>query len=155
MILGALALLVMLTPLRAAPKISVQEVCEGLTCQCGCGLTVANCNHPTCGFAVPLREEVSKLIAKGYDRSSILSFYRHQYGEKVLSSPVPEGFNILAWVVPIVGVIIGAGLIVVALRRWRSRAEAAGSVTSREPDAGPRADPSLHAELERELRHLR
>ncbi|HKV55483.1 MAG TPA: hypothetical protein VJN94_12675, partial [Candidatus Binataceae bacterium] len=42
----------------AAARTSLQEVSEALTCQCGCGLTVANCNHPQCEFSVPLREQI-------------------------------------------------------------------------------------------------
>src|SRR5271170_1193727 len=71
------------------------EVYEGLTCQCGCGLTVANCNMPTCSFAVPMRAEIERMIAKGMTRTQVIAFYRHEYGEKVLSAPTTEGFNIL------------------------------------------------------------
>jgi hypothetical protein len=38
---------------RAAAR-SRQEIAEGLTCQCGCGLAVANCNHPNRSFSVPM-----------------------------------------------------------------------------------------------------
>ncbi len=49
---------------RSGPS-TMQEVSEGLTCQCGCGLTVANCNHPTCPFAVPLRTQIDGMIKAG------------------------------------------------------------------------------------------
>ncbi len=83
--------------LAAAPpsvaKQSLQEVSEGLTCQCGCGLTVANCNHPTCNFAVPLRVEIEGLLSKGMGRVVILASFRHKYGEKILSAPTTEVDN--------------------------------------------------------------
>ena len=41
------------------------QVSEGLTCQCGCGLTVANCNMPTCGFSVPMRRDIDRMIGEG------------------------------------------------------------------------------------------
>ena len=47
----------------SAPAFSattVDDVSQGLTCQCGCGLTVANCNMPTCGFSVPMRGEICR-----------------------------------------------------------------------------------------------
>ena len=47
----------------AAP--SGQEIAEGLTCQCGCGLTVANCNHPNCSFSVPMRQRIDTMLAHG------------------------------------------------------------------------------------------
>src|SRR5258708_34528552 len=75
----------------AAP--SGQEIAEGLTCQCGCGLTVANCNMPTCSFSVPTRAEIDQLIGKGMGRAQIIAFYRHKYGEKGLSGPSTQGYN--------------------------------------------------------------
>ncbi|MGA9722867.1 MAG: hypothetical protein WBQ86_10450, partial [Candidatus Binatus sp.] len=42
----------------ASETATTAQVYEGLTCQCGCGLTVANCNMPTCAFAVPMRREI-------------------------------------------------------------------------------------------------
>jgi hypothetical protein len=59
-----------------APKTSTQEVSEGLTCQCGCGLTVANCNHPQCEFAVPVRTQIDKMIANGMTRPQIVAWFR-------------------------------------------------------------------------------
>ena len=50
------------------------QVSEGLTCQCGCGLTVANCNMPTCGFSVPLRREIDRMIGEGKTRAQIIAF---------------------------------------------------------------------------------
>ncbi|HXR36385.1 MAG TPA: cytochrome c-type biogenesis protein CcmH, partial [Candidatus Binataceae bacterium] len=91
----------------APPQTTVQVVGEGLTCQCGCGLTVANCNHPSCGFAVPTRDEIAGMINKGMTRVQILQSFMNRYGEKVLSAPTAEGFNLLAWVIPYVAV--GAG----------------------------------------------
>src|SRR5271163_4563213 len=81
--------------IRAAAKTTLQAVSEGLTCQCGCGLTIANCAHPTCGFAIPTRKELQLLIDKGMSRDAILISMRQKYGEKILSAPTTEGFNIL------------------------------------------------------------
>ena len=69
-------------------KTTREAVAEGLTCQCGCGLTIANCNHPNCEFCVPVRAKIDKLIAQGMDRAQIIGFFRAQYGEKVLSAPL-------------------------------------------------------------------
>ncbi len=96
------------------------EVSEGLTCQCGCGLTVANCNMPTCGFSVPMRRDIDRMIGEGKTRAQIISFYRAQYGEKVLSAPTTEGFNILAWLMPFAALALGGAFIVYTTNRWRS-----------------------------------
>ena len=94
------------------------QVQEGLTCQCGCGLTVANCNHLQCGFAVPVKEDIADSLARGDSAEQILARYRAEYGEKILSSPVAEGFNVMAWITPYAAVGTGALLLLVAIRRW-------------------------------------
>ena len=129
------------------------EVSEGLTCQCGCGLTVANCNMPTCGFSVPMRRDIDRMIGEGKTRAQIISFYRAQYGEKVLSAPTTEGFNILAWTMPFIALAVGGGLMVVAVGRWHSSAPVAPADSK--PGAQPSFDPELRRKLEKEIEERR
>jgi len=129
------------------------EISEGLTCQCGCGLTVANCNMPTCGFSVPMRRDIDRMIGEGKTRAQIISFYRAQYGEKVLSAPTTEGFNILAWTMPFIALAVGGGLMVVAVGRWHSSAPLAPA--NSKPGAQPSFDPELRRKLEKEIEERR
>jgi cytochrome c-type biogenesis protein CcmH len=130
------------------------QVSEGLTCQCGCGLTVANCNMPTCSFSVPMRREIDRMIGEGKSRAQIIAFYRRQYGEKVLSAPTTEGFNLLAWTMPFIALALGGGAMVLAVGRWRSN-PAPGSGDSK-PGAAPASfDPELRRKLEKELEERR
>ncbi|HKD68091.1 MAG TPA: cytochrome c-type biogenesis protein CcmH [Candidatus Binataceae bacterium] len=137
----------------APARTTVQEVGEGLTCQCGCGLTVANCNHPSCGFAIPTRGEIAAMIQKGMSRAQILAEFRHKYGEKVLSAPTTEGFNLLAWVIPYVAVGAGMVLVLIAVARWRRREdEGAGAAKAPAAVSGDQFDAGLRQRLERDLR---
>jgi len=122
---------------------------ERLTCQCGCGLTVHACNHLQCGFAVPVKEDIAKSLAAGQTGDEIIARYVEKYGEKVLSSPVPKGFNLVAWYGPYVAVALGAMAVLVALRRLLARG---GPV----PGAAPPASLSDDARrrLEKELEEL-
>ena len=130
------------------------QVSEGLTCQCGCGLTVANCNMPTCGFSVPIHADIDRMIRKGMSRAQIITFYRHQYGEKVLSAPTAEGFNLLAWTMPFIALALGGGLMVLAFGRWRSYPPSAPSDSK--PAGEPSSfDPELRRRLENELKERR
>jgi cytochrome c-type biogenesis protein CcmH len=129
------------------------EVSEGLTCQCGCGLTVANCNMPTCGFSVPMRRDIDRLIGEGKTRAQIISFYRAQYGEKVLSAPTTEGFNILAWTMPFIALAVGGGLMVVAVGRWHSSSPPASADSK--TGAQLSFDPELRRKLEKEIEERR
>jgi cytochrome c-type biogenesis protein CcmH len=139
--------LVFATPVLSST--TVDDVSQGLTCQCGCGLTVANCNHPECSFSVPLRGEISRMIDKGMDRPAIIAIYRTKFGEKILSAPTTEGFNLLAWVMPFFALIVGGGFIVLMLGRWRHQSPSLPeAVTQRVPVI----DPKLRAKLEAEVK---
>jgi cytochrome c-type biogenesis protein CcmH/NrfF len=135
----------------AAETTTNAEVFEGLTCQCGCGLTVANCNMPTCAFAVPMRQEIDQMIAKGMTRAQIIAFYRKQYGEKILSAPTTEGFNLLAWTMPFIALMVGGGAMMLAVGRWHSSAPA----NSKPGTQPPSFDPELRRKLEKELEERR
>jgi cytochrome c-type biogenesis protein CcmH len=142
------AILVFRSPeLKADSPPTNSQVSEGLTCQCGCGLTVANCNMPTCSFSVPMRGEIDRMIGEGKTRAQIIAFYRHQYGEKVLSAPTTEGFNILAWTMPFIAIALGGGAMVLAVGRWHSPAPS-NSKRSEKPTS---FDPELRRKLEKEL----
>src|SRR5436853_2354857 len=108
----------------AAASITTKEVEEALTCQCGCGLTVHSCNHLQCGSGIPLKQEVLTLVSQGLSRDEILLRFRDKYGEKILSAPTTEGFNLTAWILPFVVVGMGAVVLITTVRRWTA-AEAA------------------------------
>jgi cytochrome c-type biogenesis protein CcmH/NrfF len=138
----------------AAENPTNSQVSEGLTCQCGCGLTVANCNMPTCGFSVPMRREIDRMIGEGKTRAQIIAFYRHRYGEKVLSAPTTEGFNLLAWTMPFIALVLSGGAMVLAVGRWHSHQPSAPSDSK--PGSSPATfDPELRRKLEKELEERR
>jgi len=136
----------------AAERPTLAGISQGLTCQCGCGLTVANCNHPTCSFSVPVREQIESKIAKGESAGQIIGFYRAKFGEKVLSAPTTEGFNILAWVMPFVAVVLGGALIFYTTSRWHDRPAKQSAGNSTAKAASSQFDPDLKRRLENELR---
>lgn len=133
-------------------KTSLQEVSEGLTCQCGCGLTVANCNHPQCEFSVPARQQIETMIAQGLGGEQIIGFFRAKYGEKILSAPTTEGFNLLAWIIPFAAVFAGCFIIVGAISRWRAKPVIEAEAL---PNGTAPYDPELKHRLEQEIREQR
>jgi cytochrome c-type biogenesis protein CcmH len=135
----------------AAPNVSRQEVSEGLTCQCGCGLTVANCNHPNCEFSVPVREQIDGMLTRGMSRPQVIAYFRGKYGEKILSAPGTQGFNLLAWIMPFAAILAGGALIAITVGRWRSKSPTPSTSESSDPGGG-NFDPELRRRLERELR---
>lgn len=87
-----------------------------------------------------MRRVVRTMLAQGASRQEILDFFTARYGTKVLAAPPKSGLNLLAWLVPVAGVLAaaGAGLLVI-----RSMAGRGGAGTG---DA-PVDEPVMEAEL--------
>jgi len=139
------ALLFLLVPLTTIA--GQREVEERLACQCGCGLTVHSCNHLQCSFAVPVREDIAKSLASGQSEDQIVVRYVQEYGEKVLSAPTREGFNLLAWWGPYVALVAGGLVLLFTIRRMNR--EQPGE-SDRNRTVLPIAD-SERAQIDREL----
>ena len=60
-----------------------------------------------------MRAVVREMLVEGKDRDEILEFFVDRYGKDILAAPPKTGFNLVAWLAPIVGV--GAALVAVAL----------------------------------------
>ena len=144
----SLALFALRPAISTAALVTTKEIEEALTCQCGCGLTVHSCNHLGCGSGIPLKREAQLLVSQGLGREEILARFREKYGEKILSAPTTEGFNLTAWIFPFVMIAAGTVIIVVAVRRWTSRA-AEASVA---PDSGADLTTEERQRIETELR---
>lgn len=95
-----------------------------------------------------MREVIAIKLADGGDLESIRAYFVAQYGPQVLGAPPLEGFNWLAWILPVVAVLAGAILLVgVALSiRDRGRKAAAAAVPAEAPGGG-RFEKSLDEEL--------
>ena len=133
--------------IEAAP--TNQAVEAALTCQCGCGLTVHNCNHLQCGFAIPAKERIAEQLEQGRSYDAILASFVERYGEKVLSAPTKAGFNLTAWVVPFLAVLAGAAAIGFFVLRWtRRRSSTSPASPTRIPAASGRYADRLKRELD-------
>jgi cytochrome c-type biogenesis protein CcmH len=144
--------LIALAVTAAAAAVTTKEIEEALTCQCGCGLTVHSCNHLQCGSGIPLKQEVLTLVSQGLPRDEILVRFRDKYGEKILSSPTTEGFNLTAWVLPFVVLGIGVVIVLTTVRRWTVAARADEAPTVSQLGISDRDRRRLDAELAKEPR---
>jgi cytochrome c-type biogenesis protein CcmH len=127
----------LLIPPASVFAATTQEVEEALTCQCGCGLTVHNCNHLQCGFAVPAKQTILDLVSQGKTKEEITASFAARYGEKVLSAPTTSGFNLAAWITPFLAIAVGGVLIGVISLRWtrqRRQQEGDSQRTATAPD---------------------
>ncbi len=104
------------------------------------GRTLADCPSPD---AHAVREQIRDLLAAGVAESQVRARLEQTYGDAVVGVPR----SALGWLLPVLLLLAGAGLLVAVLRRL----SAAGSESPSEvpPDG---VSGVLEAELERELR---
>ncbi len=134
--LGALLSGVLLTGSVPLSNPRVRSVGELLSCQCGCGASVASCNMQNCHSAGPLREQLLKMVEARASDDQIFAAFEQQYGKIILRKPPTEGFYLISWVMPFVGLGGGLALVWFMLQRYMARRPAAalpGAPT--EPDS--------------------
>ena len=66
-------------------------------------------------LARQMRQQVRELLAAGHSRGEVLAHFADRYGTDVLASPPKSGLNLLAWILPIAGVLaaLAAGGLVI------------------------------------------
>lgn len=123
------------------------EIEGSLVCQCGCGLTVHSCNHLNCPSGIPMKEEIAARLQRGESKEQILGYFSSKYGEKVLAAPTFSGFNVVAWIMPVIVVLVGGGVVSRVARRW------ARETTKQEEEPSPPSpvDEAYRERLAREI----
>lgn len=95
---------------------------HNLMCSCGCGQILLECNHVGCSTSEAMRKELKEALAKGDTDEVILSGFVTRYGPTVLSAPTKSGFNLVAWIVPVVIFLAAISALVLVVRAWKRRA---------------------------------
>lgn len=92
-------------------------------CQCSCTLDIYTCRTTdfSCQVSPAMHRDVVELVRGGYSAQEIIDAFVGVYGERALMAPTKSGFNLLGWFAPGTAVVIGAGILVVMLRRWGSQ----------------------------------
>lgn len=97
-----------------------------------------------------MRDFIQERIDAGDTKSAILAQLVDEFGEAVLAAPTKEGFNILAWVLPLAGAAVAIVVIAILIRRWTAaRATPLAANSSRNGRSG--LDPELERRLDEEL----
>ena len=98
-----------------------------------CNTTLDQSSSPA---ARQIKTFISQRIAAGASKDEIKDSLVSEYGPQILAAPPKNGFNLLAWLLPILGLVGGA--VVLAALAWRWSRE-------REPVAGARRPRSRHS----------
>jgi cytochrome c-type biogenesis protein CcmH len=117
------------------------------TCE---GQTLDQSNAPA---AARVKAFIRERIRAGDTKREIKAKLVDDFGADILAAPPTSGIHLLAWLLPLIGVVLGAAAVGVAAWRWSRAREprpvpspAAGS-----PNGRARLEPELERRLEEEL----
>jgi cytochrome c-type biogenesis protein CcmH len=107
----------------AAPQTSIADVEDEVMCPI-CGTLLELSNSPQAK-----REKVfiAKLIAAGKTKEEIKEALVIQYGRQVLALPGGSGFDLSAYLVPVIAFMVAAVALAVGIGRWRRQGQSPGS----------------------------
>ena len=89
---------------------------------------------------------IAGMVDQGKTKTEIINFYTDKYGERVLSIPVAQGFNVFAWLTPLFFGFLGLFIIYKYMRT--SKAEMKPIINSTNSKV------KYNDEIERELKEL-
>lgn len=108
-----------------------------------CGTTLDQSNSPA---AEQIKRVIARRIAAGDTKGEIKARLVANYGDSILAAPPRHGFGLLAWWLPIVGIVAAAVVVGIGAWRW---------TRAREPATQPvQLDPALERRLDDELRRF-
>jgi cytochrome c-type biogenesis protein CcmH len=112
------------------------KVGHRLMCPCGCAQMLLECNHVGCPDSDTMRAQLAAGVSKGDSDDSILSGFVETYGATVLAAPTKKGFDLVAWIMPFVALLLGVIGTAYVARRWHNDDGVTSSATSGDGGTG-------------------
>jgi len=116
-------------PADSALDAATRSLASELRCPVCQGLSVQDSPSE---LAQQMRDVVRQQLENGKSPDEVKDYFVARYGQWILMTPPAAGFNWLVYSLPAVVLVIGAGMLVVLVRRW----------TTVPPDAGMQTDPN-------------
>jgi cytochrome c-type biogenesis protein CcmH len=138
--------LVLAAPALASERHPTLNELEGEVMCPICHTTLDQSDSPA---AQRIKAYIARRIQAGDSKSEIKRKLVADFGPAILATPSKHGFALLAWLLPIGGILIGAAALGFAAWRWSRTREPAPALAGGVP-----LDPELDRRLDDELRRL-
>ncbi|MFI5232750.1 MAG: cytochrome c-type biogenesis protein CcmH [Gemmatimonadales bacterium] len=117
---AAVAFAVLAAVQQPAPADSVLEartaqVASQLRCPVCQGLSIQDSPSE---LSQQMRAVVKEQLRAGKSPEQVKAYFVSKYGEWILLEPTPHGLNILVYAMPVLLVLVGLGVVFVAVRKW-------------------------------------
>jgi cytochrome c-type biogenesis protein CcmH len=129
--------------LAATPQTSLTDVEDEVMC-------------PICGTLLELSESpqaqrekafIAALIAEGKTKAEIKDALVAEYGQEVLALPEGSGFNLSAYLVPVIAFVVAAVALALGVARWRRDGRPPGPESSTAAEQSEEDAERLEADL--------
>ncbi|QNI33036.1 cytochrome c-type biogenesis protein CcmH [Alloacidobacterium dinghuense] len=118
---GLVVLLVVFTMGSADTAVRYNDLGHKMMCVCGCGQILIECNHLGCPDSDRELAELRTALSQGKGDTEILEAFQSKYGPTVLAAPMLTKFNLAAWFVPPVVLLLGIVGTIALVRKWKLR----------------------------------
>jgi cytochrome c-type biogenesis protein CcmH len=88
-------------------------VCQGVSIQ----------DSPT-ELAQEMKSVIRQRLQDGESPAEVKAYFVDRYGEWILLRPEAHGFNLVVYILPIVGLLLGGGLVFRTVQKWTRPADA-------------------------------
>lgn len=126
----------------------INTVARELWCPLCSGVRLDACELKACA---QMKDMIGEKLAEGEDVTSIKNYFVSQYGPQVLGEPPLEGFNWLAWILPVLALLAGGVFVWTRLRSSTRQAHNVQGGTAEPPT--PAAGDAYSRKLDEELKH--
>ena len=113
------------------------ELGKQVKCSCGgCEQSAGTCYHVggafsgPCDMAKTMIKEIQGHLDKGLSDEQVIQAMIKEYGTAAYMEPPKTGFGLVAWLMPGVYLLAGAGLVIFVISRWKKRGEAAEATSA-------------------------
>ncbi len=110
--------LLAVTPVRAqGPNLDdeTNRIAKTLYCPVCPNTPLDVCSTQACA---QWRALIKDKLSQGQTEQQIRDYFVAQYGDVVLGAPPAQGFNWLAYILPAIGILLGAAIAWITVRQW-------------------------------------